>query len=348
MRLGGYEIDVPRALLVVFGVVVVGALVYGGATSVAAFGAFNPAWQGTSDLRGQAADTGADTVVATNTSTYEAYGDDTVAVVVEPEAAYEPAEVRRIEAFLERGGTLFVAARAGSATELLAALGAEARLEGPLLRDERSHYRGPALPEATNVSSHSLTSGVDALTLNHGTAVDAGGATVLVASSEFGYLDRNANDALDEAETMGSYPVATTEPVGDGRVVLVGDGSAFINVMAERPGNRAFARNVFDGSDTVLFDTSHGGDVPPLIAGLLAVRHSPLLQGGLFGLGLLVVFAWQQRLYPQPDERPAGGPSDPGALAASAAGRYPSMERGRLGRLMQGIKAISSIPDDDE
>lgn len=348
MRLGGYEISVPRAVVVAFGVVVVGALVYGGATSVTAFGAFNPSWEGTSDLRGQADEAGAETAIATNTTTYEAYGNDTVAVVLAPSESYNETEISRIQAFLDRGGTLLVADRDGTANELLAALGAEARVDGALLRDERNYYRDPALPVANNVSNHTLTDGVDALTLNYGTAVEPGESTVLVSSSEFGYLDRDRNDQLDDDETLGSYPVATTEPAGEGRVVVVGDASAFINAMAERDGNRAFATNLFEDAGTVLIDTTHSGDVPPLIAGLLAVRGSPALQGGLVGVALVLVFGWQQGIYSRETNPTADGRPAPEALADSAAEEYPSLDRRRLGRLMKGIKSISSGRDDDE
>ena len=51
MRVGGHDVDVPRAVLVGVALVVGVTLVYGGATSVAAFGAFNPSWEGTADLR---------------------------------------------------------------------------------------------------------------------------------------------------------------------------------------------------------------------------------------------------------------------------------------------------------
>jgi hypothetical protein len=348
VRLGGYDVDVPRALFLFFAVVLTVALVYGGATSVAAFGAFNPSWEGTSDLRDLAGAAGADTEVATNTTGYDDHGNETVAVVVAPNELYDAESVRHIEAFLERGGTLVIADRAGTANDLLGRLGAEARLDGAVLRDERQYYRAPALPVAKPVTDDPLTEDVDALTLNYGTAVAANDATVLVASSEFAYLDRNGNERVDDGETLATRPVATTERVSGGRVVVVSDGSAFINVMADRPGNRAFATNAFDGSETVLIDASHSGDVPPVISALLTVRNSPPLQGVVAALVLVGVFAWQRRLYPRPSEPSVGGSSDPDAVAASAAGRYPRMERGRVARLMKGVKPYSSQADDDE
>ena len=69
MRVGGHDVDVPRAVLVGVALAVVVTLVYGGATSVAAFGAFNPTWEGTADLRTLAGETGAHTEVATNSPT---------------------------------------------------------------------------------------------------------------------------------------------------------------------------------------------------------------------------------------------------------------------------------------
>ncbi len=348
MRVGGHEVDTPRAVLVVFAVVTLSALVFGAATSAAAFGAFNPSWEGTTDIRGIASDAGAETTVAENTTEYEAYGNETVAVVLAPGEPYTETEIERIEAFLERGGTLLVADRAGEGNELLAALGADARVDGALLRDERNYYRASALPRATNVTDHPLTEDVDALTLNYGTAVDPGGATVLASSSDVAYLDRNDNGQPDDEEELDTYPVATTENVSEGRVVVVGDASAFINVMAERPGNRQFARNLFSDGDTVLVDTSHSGGVPPLIAALLAVRGSPALQFGLVGVGLLVAFGWQRRAFDRDDEDELRRRPSPETLADSATDRHPEFERSKVRRLMRGIKSINSQETSDE
>jgi len=348
VRVGGYEIGVPQAVLAALAVVTLSALVFGAATSAAAFGAFNPSWDGTTDVREVAGDAGAETVVADNTTDYEAYGNGTVAVVLAPNESYTETEIDRIEAFLERGGTLLVADRNGTGNELLAALGAEARVDGSLLRDDRNYYRAPALPRATNVEDHPLTEDVDGLTLNYGTAVEPGDSTVLVSSSNVSYLDRNGNGAVDDDETLDSRPVATTENVSAGRVVVVGDASAFINAMAERPGNRQFARNVFSEADTVVVDTSHSGGVPPLVAALLTVRGSPALQFGLVGAGLLAVFGWQRRVFDRGDEDELRRRPSAETLADSATDRYPGFDRSRLRRLMKGVKSINFEGGDDE
>ena len=348
MRAGGYEIEAPQVVLAALAVVTLSALVFGAATSAAAFGAFNPSWDGTTDIREVAGDAGAETVVVDNTTDYEAYGNGTVAVVLAPNESYTETEIDHVEAFLERGGTLLVADRGGTGNELLAALGIEARVDGNLLRDDRNYYRAPALPRATNVEQHPLTEDVDELTLNYGTAVNPGDSTVLVSSSNVSYLDRSGNGVVDGNERLRSHPVATTENVSAGRVVVVGDASAFINAMAERPGNRQFARNVFSEADTVVVDTSHSGGVPPLVAALLAVRGSPPLQFGLVGVGLLVVFGWQRRAFDRGDEDELRRRPTPETLADSAADRYPAFDRSRVRRLMEGIKSINFQRGDDE
>jgi hypothetical protein len=283
------DLDVPRVALVGFAIVVCIAVGVGGATSGAAFDAFNPEWDGASDLRTTVEQTDSEPVIARNTTRYDEYGANTTAFVLSPSEEYTTADVARIRAFLDRGGTLVVADRAGPhGHALLAALGADARPEGPLLRDERHYYRDPALPVATEVGNHSLVDGVDTLTINYGTAVEPGGATVLASTSEYAYLDRDGNETLSENETLASYPVATVEPIGEGAVVTVGDASIFINVMQERDGNRAFITALVAETEHVLIDISRTGSPPPLIAALLIVRESVLLQTGI-GIGALVL-----------------------------------------------------------
>lgn len=284
------DVDIPRVALVAFVLVVGAAFVVGGATSGVAFDAFNPDWDGTSELQSVVEADGSEPIIVQNTTRYEEYGADTTAFVLAPDEAYTEADIERIRAFLDRGGTLVVADRDGPhGAALLAELGANARPAGPLLRDERHYHRDPALPIATNVSNHTLVDGVDTLTLNYGTAIEANGATVLVSSSSYAYLDRDGSGSLSDNETLASHPVATVEPIGNGSVVAVSDPSIFINVMQERDGNRAFISALVSETDHALIDITRSGSPPPLMALLLMVRESVLLQAaiGLSGLAVL-------------------------------------------------------------
>ncbi|MFB6296227.1 MAG: DUF4350 domain-containing protein [Halobacteriales archaeon] len=332
------DVNYPRAVLAGLVVVVVLALGVAASTSGAAFGAYNPAWDGASDLRAVGTDAGAEVEIARNVSAYGATDpDDTVAVVLSPDRPYTLPEAARLRAFVEAGGTLLVAEDFGPhGNDLLAALGVTARFDGDPLRDERNYYRAPALPEAGVVSEHPLTEGVDALTLNHGTAVEPGDATVLVRTSEFSYVDRNRNGALDDAETLRSSPVVAVEPVGTGRVIAVGDPSLLINAMLERPGNRAFAENLLGSREAVLLDHSHTADIPPLRLALLVLRDAPFLQALVGALGIGAIGLWARGDAGRVRDRlgelagRAGVPGFDRSLAGRDADRHPGLSRGEL------------------
>lgn len=337
---------VPTLVAAGLVVAVAAALVVGGATSASAFGSFNPDWDGTSDLRSVAESEGAEPVVLRNTSTYEDLDDGDVAFVLAPETGYDDAETARIRGFVGRGGTLVVADRDGPhGHALLGGVGAQARPVGPVLRDERNHYRSPALPVADNVSEHSLVAGVPSLTLNYGTAVEPGGATVLVASSGYSYLDRDGDASPGDVEAVRSYPVATVESVGDGRVVVVGDPSVFINAMQGQPGNQAFTRALVADADRAAVDVSRSS-LPPLVAALLTVRESPLLQLAL-GVGGLVAVAATGRLLGRRRADDALA-VDGDAVAAGLQRRYPALDTDRLRAVTEGVIRNRTERDDNE
>ncbi|MFC6993591.1 DUF4350 domain-containing protein [Haladaptatus sp. GCM10025707] len=335
------DLDIPRVVLVVLVVLTASAAVVGASTSTASFGVYNPAWDGASDLRGVADDTGTKTTLVRNTSRYVAFApSETVAFVLSPDDAYTPAQQARLRAFVEGGGTLVVAEDYGMhSNDLLAGLGATARFDGTPVRDERRNYQSPAIPVANNVSAHPLANGSNALVLNHGTVVEANNATVLARTSEFAYLDANRNDALDETESVGTYPVATVEQVGAGQVVAVSDPSAFINAMLDRPGNRAFAEALVSAHDQLLLDYSHADQLPPLAVAVVILRESALVQALVGVLGLGAVLLVSRRVVGSEDEpavdRSVGLTS--AEVEAYLARRHPDWESRRIERVTQGI-----------
>jgi len=290
--------DIPSVQMIVFGVLtltVVAVFVVALSTSSAAFSVYNHGWDGTSSIRGVADETRSH--VGADAAEYQAVAADaTVAFVLSPDSRYDPTDVARVSEFVQSGGTLVVADDFGPhANALLRDLDASARLDGRPLRDPRSNYRSAAMPVATGVANRSLVAGVESVTFNHGTAVEPNDASVLVNTSEYAYLDTDGDDRLGSNETLDTYPVATVESVGEGRVVVVSDPSAFINAMLERPGNRQFVRALSAQRETVLLDYSHATGLPPLVLAALAVRQSAPLQ---LGVGALVVGAlavWSRR-----------------------------------------------------
>ncbi|MXR40704.1 DUF4350 domain-containing protein [Halobaculum sp. WSA2] len=380
----------PHALAVGLAGVMAVAVLFAGATSAAAFGAYNPAWDGASDLRGVAEDEGvAQATVATNASMYRTVEPNgTVAVVLSPDRPYTNAEASAVERFVRAGGTLVVAEDYGPhGNRLLAAVDSEVRVDGRPLRDDREYYRSPALPVAPNTADHPLTAGVDSLTLNHGSvvvprnatanatvsgtdrpadqpAVDGTNATVLVRSSEFSYLDADADGDIDDDETLRTRPVATAESVGAGRVIVVSDPSAFINAMLERPGNRRFVANLFADRERVLLDYSHTADQPPLVGVTLALRRSTPLTVGVGVLALIGIGVWGR--WPRlrsalgidestgPGPTPTGEPGDSdesidrAALAEHLTRRHPEWSPRRIRRVMTGVLPTRDEPSEDE
>jgi len=358
------DVNYPRLVLAGLLIAVVLGVGVAASSSEGAFSAYNAEWDGASDLRAIGAETGADIEIARNVTAYRDHEpNETVAVILSPDRPYTQEERGRLRTFVREGGTLLVAEDFGPrGNALLAGVGATARVNGGLLYDERSYYRAPALPEATNVSEHPLTAGVDSLTLNYGTPVQPGEATVLVSTSEFSYVDRSRNGELDEAETLGSYPVATVESVGEGRVIAVGDPSLLINAMVERPGNRAFAANVLGSGETVLLDYSHTTDIPLLSLLLLVLREEPLLQVLVGALGVGTIALWVRGDMARLRERGAravarlrgfpattrtrareraGESVDPGLSEAELRGyleeRHPEWDDDRIERVIRGV-----------
>jgi hypothetical protein len=353
-----FDLDYPQLLLAALAVVTVFGVGVAASTSTAGFGAYNPGWDGASDLRTVAEEEGSETFVVRESDEYTTVAaNNSVAVVLSPDERYDEQDAARLRDYVENGGTLVVADDFGdSGNALLADVGADARLDGRLLRDERRHYRSPAFPVATNVSNHSLTTDVRSLTLNHGTAVQPNGSTVLATTSEYAYLDENRNDELDEFETLDEHPVATTESVGDGRIVVVGDPSLFINAMLDRPGNRAFVGNVFGPTDRVLLDYSHSEQVPPLAAVRISIQRSSILQILLGAVGVFGIAAWAQ--WPRvrkrvPSFRRDETPSGPlfrsaDDVASAVRDRHPDWNDERVRRVTEGIMRRRGERDDHD
>lgn len=348
----------PRVLAGALALAVAITLLWAGVTSTAAFGAYNPSWDGASELRTLPAETGTGSAVVQDVTAYEnataaattasatadAPANGTLAIVLSPDEPYaEPAALRR---FVVAGGTLLVAEDFGPhGNDLLSAVGASARVDGRPLRDEHTHGPSPAFPVATNLTDHAYTVGVGALELNHGTAVQPGNASVLTETSPFAYLDADGDGELDDGETLATHPVVTVESVGEGRVVTVGDPSLFLNAMLEERDNRGFARAIVAAHDHVLLDTSHTSDVPAVVAARSALQETAWLQLAI-GLGVvaaiigsrqLVALAGRVRGRRDGDDPLDAATVDREAAADAIARRNPGWESDRVARVTDTI-----------
>lgn len=353
-----FDVDYPRAVLLGLLVVVNLALVGAATTSGAPYGPYNGAWDGSSEARTLATEESAVTLAHSTVSYEEARPADTVAVIVAPQRRYGPTDLARVRSFLGQGGTLVVAADDNRTNRLLDELDVTVRIDGQPVRDEQEHYRAPSLPVATEVSDHPLTADVDGLTLNHGTVlnvsktgerpgVEEWTGEYLINTSGFGYVDRNGNEELDDDEILRERPVAVTEPVGSGQVVVISDASVFTNAMLDREGNEQFLRNVVGSSETVLLDYARGHPLPPLLYALLVIRSAPLVQFGLGALALGGVVVWARGL-PEavrewvPTDGNQGETTDAGSLdaeefSAFLASEHPDWDDDRVQHVTKAI-----------
>jgi hypothetical protein len=280
VRIGPREVGYPHLLATALFLTLLVGVAVGASTSATTYGAFNPEWDGASGVSAVATETDTEYRVAFATDDYGGVdAAETVAFVISPERSYSDAEAARVESFVRAGGTLVVADDfRPHSNDLLDRVGVAARVNETPLRDERHNFRSGALPVATRTATDPYTEDVEQLTLNHPATVRPNGSAVLVRSSNFSYLDRDADDELDDDEPLRSYPIVTVESVGAGDVVVVSDPSVFINAMLERPDNRAFAAALIDPHETALLDYSHVDERPPLRVALYLLRGSPLLQ----------------------------------------------------------------------
>ncbi|WP_396611658.1 DUF4350 domain-containing protein [Haloferax sp. S1W] len=341
-----------RLLVGGLAVLLVGTLVVAGSTSAVSFSAYNAAWDGATDLQDIAETTEVDFSTTTEVSRY-ANETDALVIILSPDTAYSAAEQEQIRRFLAAGGTVVVAEDFNPHTnDLLAGVGSSSRIDGRLLRDETEYYRSPNISVATKVENRSVLSGVERLTLNHGTAVRSGNATVLARSSEYAYLDSDRDYALDTDETLRARPVVTREEIGNGTLVVVSDPSIFINAMADRPGNRHFARNLFDSHSQVFLDYSHTSSVPPLVSALLWLRTTVVAQllVGLVGLvGIRVATHHRDAIDDLLTSAPRDGSEvDDQALTRYVHGRNPEWNQSRLRKLMAGVMNDGPKEEDND
>lgn len=284
----------PRLVLAGLGLALLVTVLATTAISATAFGPYNPFWDGTSEFRGELeADDAVETKLVRDPGRYsEVDPEGTVAFVIAPDPESGDDE---LASFVADGGRLVVLESVGEGgNELLSAVGATARFDGRIVHDELEYDRGPTMPVAGNVSDELLGDDIDELTLNHGTAVEPGNATVLVTTGEFSYL-LGPDEEPEDAEEFEAYPVATVERVGEGEVVVVGDPSLTVNAMLDRTDNDAFLHRTYDGQERVLLDATGSGDVPPLIGAVLTVRETPLLQVLLGSVAVGAVAATSSR-----------------------------------------------------
>lgn len=360
-----YGLSFPQLLLIGLILSVCLALVVIMTTSTAGFSPYNPNWDGTEEFHDLADANGEATVITTVSQYNSADPSSTTAFILAPEKNYTDSETATIRRFVQNGGMLVVADSYGSrGNKILAATGATARFDGRILRDEQYNYRSASLPTISDTADYEFLSNIDSLTFNYGTAIQPGAAKAIANSSEVSYLARNENDTLSSTTRLQSYPVITTESIGEGTVVAIGDPSIFISSMLDTSDNRMFASALLTQRPNIVVDQSHTPSPPPVVAAMLALRSSPWLAGSVLAIILtlpLVGSNWQHGLqwlkqrpwYPSSTtftpspltehDQPAGKAdqrpliSDPETIKERIQEQHPEWDENQVDRIIAGV-----------
>lgn len=358
--------SLPRLLLVGLVASLLIVVLLTATTSTAGFSPYNADWDGTGEFRTLAAQN-SELTVATNTSQYQqSEPSATVAFAFAIDRNYSTSDAERIRRFVSNGGTLVVADNFGShGNRLLSAIGARARFDGRVLRDERNNFRSPLTPVVGDTSNHSLVSDVNSLTLNYGSVIEPRGATPLLNSSEFSYVVTDPNGTVTDADDLQRYPIVTVEGIENGEVIAIGDPSLFINSMLRESDNKQFAGNLIGQGTHTLVDVSHSSNIPPLVFALLELRSSPVLSAGMLILliGSIAIIDRYSDIKEQPlkivsdnkiglrmgtDESQAASEiesqspkADPQALKRELRKRHPDWDEERLDTVITGVLPYS-------
>jgi hypothetical protein len=180
-----------------------------------------PAWNGLSELRALADQTGV-AVITPERFDVEQLGPEDALLVVHPVEALPSAE---LSAFLRSGGRLAIADDFGTGRALLAAFGIGVYPPQPDA-DTRYLRAQPHLMIATRQSSHPLSRSAAQIVTNRPQVLSHHHLDPI-------YALRNRHDAI-----------VLTGAVGKGRLVAISDASVLINNMLQFDANRAFARDL--------------------------------------------------------------------------------------------------------
>jgi hypothetical protein len=175
----------------------------------------------------------------------------------------------------------------------------------------------------------------------------------LFRSSAFSYRDVNRDETVNDAEELRSYPVATSESVGEGQVIVVSDASLFVNAMVSRADNGVLLTELVTSRAFVLLDVSHTAGVPPLIAVRLFLQDTNAAAFIIGTISLLAV-SLLPYLLERRDQFMSTPPDvgiesrDASEVAAGLRERHPEWDTERIERVTDRLMTQHQQRRDDE
>ena len=186
---------------------------------------------------------------------------ESITLIAIPYVVYSQSDLEEIETFVKHGGLLFLLDDYGYGNTLLEQMGLQARFSGRPLLDPLFCYKNQWLPRVTDFSPALAEAGIQAIVLNHGTALlGVNKDQALAWSSESSFLDLNNNGGNESDESHGPFPVAAVSRFGNGTILLLSDPSILINSMVGQDNNSSFVAylmNNYGQGRQILTDVSH-------------------------------------------------------------------------------------------
>ena len=188
------------------------------------------------------------------------------ALISIPYLEFSDDELAEIKRFVNDGGTLLLMDDYGYGNSVLAYLGVSVRFSNEPLLDPLFCYKNQWLPKVMDFSPEVKESGINAIVLNHATALTSAAAPEVIAwSSGSSFMDTNESGSWEQGEPKGPFPVAAQFRLGQGTVAVASDPSILINSMVGRDDNYAFIQYLIShngGQESILIDNSHLTEAP--------------------------------------------------------------------------------------
>ena len=215
----------------------------------------NPFWNGLRDF------TRASNVTWTDSLSGMTQNPESITLIAIPYVAYSQSDLEEIETFVGHGGLLFLLDDYGYGNTLLEQMGLQARFSGHPLLDPLFCYKNQWLPRITDFSPKVAEAGVEAICLNHGTALlGVNKDQALAWSSASSFLDLNNNGGNESDEPQGPFAVAAVSKFGNGTILLLSDPSILINSMVGKDSNSSFVAYLmknYGQNRQIMTDISH-------------------------------------------------------------------------------------------
>jgi hypothetical protein len=244
-----------RLVAVILVVIAAIALAAHFSTTDLEYSRYNWEWTGTSGFFSLLEEQGARDITA-----YAALSgsNDTLLLIIAPDAPYTPDEVSALRSFLDGGNTVFIADETGESNELLAGLGSTISVIYGNLSSADREYADPRSVMVYPKGEDPITANVSALVLNRPAVVSGG--DILLTTSLFSWVDANGNGRIDGGEDLSSFAVLAREAVGNGTLYVFSDPSIVANGMLNArltADNRLFIDQLLTIREHVLVDQSH-------------------------------------------------------------------------------------------